>query len=143
MLESTIKSTLTGDLQTTALNFASFLSENNLTFKDGAVRHQDKVICYMHLDNGEEMPSPWTIWTEGDYSSEPASAPLTQHTKETAQANVNICASCGGSCNPGQQKVIFGKTFENVCSADMAFYRPSAETLECIKHLLLMRKNND
>ncbi|MCL2500025.1 MAG: hypothetical protein FWE90_06765 [Defluviitaleaceae bacterium] len=94
----------------------------------------------MHLDGGEEEPSPWTIWSDGDYSS--SSIPMDEGMKEIAWAHINTCASCGGGCAPGQTKVIFGKSFDGVCNADMAFYRPDSEVLECVKKLLLMRKEN-
>jgi hypothetical protein len=99
------------------------------------------ISLYMHIDSGEEEPSPWTIWTEGNYSSEIEGVPIDEHTKEIAWEHVNICASCG-DCSPGQRKVIFGKEFDNVCNADMAFYRPDVEMLECIKKLLQMRKSS-
>ena len=62
--------------------------------------------------------------------------------KEIAWAHINICASCGGKCSPGKGKTVFGKEFDNVCNADMAFHVPSAETLECVKKLLEMRKKD-
>jgi len=140
-LKNLIKDSLNGDILANALDFASFLEKNDMLFKDNAVSFQNEVVCYMHIDIGEEEPSPWTIWTEGDYIREIKVVPMDEQTKEIAWAHINICASCG-DCSPGQQKVIFGKEYNNVCNADMAFYRPDAETLECVKKLLLMRKNN-
>ena len=96
------------------------------------ISYNGKPICYMHLDSAKEYPGPWTIWTEGDYRIE--------RMKEIAWANVNVCGDCGAACSPGKRKVIFGKAFDNVCSADMAFYIPNVDTLACVKKLLTMRK---
>ena len=126
-----------------ALDFAAYIRTNEMVAggNHGEVCYKDKCICYMHLDGTEQEPGPWTIWTDGDYGRERADVPIDKHTKEIAWAHVNFCADCGGSCSPGKRKVIFGKEFDNVCSADMAFYVPDAEALECVKKLLDMRKH--
>jgi len=62
--------------------------------------------------------------------------------KEIAWSHINFCGSCGGDCSPGKPKNVFGKEFNNVCNAVMAFYAPNAETLEYVKELLLIRKNS-
>jgi hypothetical protein len=36
---------------------------------------------------------------------------------------------------------IFGKDFENVCGAILAFTNPDFETLKCVKKLMEMRKH--
>ena len=125
-------------------NFMEWLKANAMMFEDGQVSYKGACVCYMHLDDGEEMPSPWTIWSDGDYSRIDESVPLDEHMLEIAWANVNTCTGdeCPGKCGSGKDKIIFGKTFENVCNADMAFYIPCAETLECVKKLLLIRKND-
>ena len=131
---------LSGEVLKNALNFAAYLEANEMTFNSGVVSYKDKDICYMHLDSSDEYPSPWTIWTAGDYISEHEDVPISEQMKEIAWANINNCGDCGSGCNPGSRKVIFGKVFDNVCSADMDFYKPDAEALECLKKLLEMRK---
>ena len=98
----------------------------------GEVSLNGKTVCYLHIDGTENMPGPWTIWTEGDYSD----FPLDENMKEIAWANVSICGKCGGDCAPGSRKTILGKDFDNVCYAVMAFNNPDAKTLECVKKLL-------
>ena len=137
-LEHKIKESLSGEMLINALDLMSFLNENNMTFADSAVNYQDKVMCYMHIDNSSEEPGPWTIWTEGDYSNDDTT--IDEDMKEVAWSSVNVCGSCGGDCSPGKTKIIFGKSFNNVCNAVMAFYCPDANTLKCVKQLLLMRK---
>ena len=142
VFENTINEVLSGDNLKSALDFAEYLKANELDVNGSEISYNGKSVCYVHLDNTENYPGPWTIWTEGDYSSEHQDVPMSGHMKEIAWKHVNICGSCGGSCSPGKRKSIFGKEFDNVCSADMAFYVPNAETLECVKKLLEMRKND-
>jgi len=133
-----IKSTLKGSNLTNALDFATFLDANEMSFAENAVSYKNEVVCYMHLDENNEEPGPWTIWSEGDYSNE-----ITNNlNKETAWSHINYCGSCGGDCSPGKLQTIFGKEFNNVCNAVMAFYIPNAETLEHVKELLIIRKKS-
>jgi len=133
---------LSGGALQSALDFAAYLRENGLAAggEHGEVAYKGKCACYMHLDGSDQKPGPWTIWSEGGYSGEYDGIPMDARMKEIAWAHVNYCGDCGGSCSPGTQKVIFGKTFDHVCGADMAFHVPDAEALECVKKLLEMRK---
>jgi hypothetical protein len=107
----------------------------------GAVSYNGKTVCYMHVEDGEEYPAPWTVWTEGDYSGEHKVFPLSEREKEITLASVNICGNCGCDCAPGSRRIIFGKEFDNVCvGAVMAFYKPEGETLELVKKLIEMQK---
>ena len=140
--EGFVKAVLNGDTLKTALDFAAFLRANDMIAggEHGEISYKDKCLGYMYLDGIEQAPGPWTIWTQGDYSKEHEDVPMDERMKEIAWAHVNHCASCGGSCSPGTRKVIFGKEFENVCSADMAFHSPDTEAMECIMKLLETRK---
>lgn len=137
-IKDAFKAVLSGDALKNALDFADFLEANEMEVDGAQVSRKSKVMCYMHLEGGENYPAPWTIWTEGDYSGEHCD--ITPGMKEIAWANVNLCSDCGGSCTPGTRKSIFGKEFDGVCSADMAFYIPGGEALECVKKLLEIRK---
>ena len=140
MLKQTMNEFLSDEVLKNALNFADFLEENDMTINGAEISHNGKVICYMHLGGNDDYPSPWTIWTEGDYSKDAESNPVTEQTKKIAWSNINHCDNCGAGCNPGFQKIIFDQTFEQVCNASMAFYKPDAENLEAVKKLLLIRK---
>jgi len=141
-LEDRIKDILTGETQKNALDFAAYLKANEMDGEGphGEVSCKGKCVCYVHMDGNPEKPGPWTIWPEGDFSGEHKDVPMNERMKEIAWANVNFCGNCGGGCSPGSQKVIFGKAFDHVCSAPMAFCDPDAKTLECVKKLLDMRK---
>jgi len=60
--------------------------------------------------------------------------------KEIAWASVNICTTGHCDSSPGARRTILGKAFDNVCTITLAFTDPDAETLECVKKILLMRK---
>jgi len=51
---------------------------------------------------------------------------------------VAILAALAG----GSRKTVFGKEFEYVCRTTMRFDNPDAETVECMKRLIELRKNN-
>jgi len=145
MYEGTVKDkmneVLSGEVLKSALDFAAYLEANEMDVIGAEVSYKGKAVCYMYLGNGEIYPSPWTIWTEGDYSNESETIPMNEQMKEIAWANINRCDDCGAGCTPGKYKLIFGKEFDHMCNADMAFYMPVAETLECLKKLLEMRKH--
>ena len=135
------------DMMRNVLSFGAFLQENGAITNGAEISYKSKTLCFMHLDNTTAEPGPWTIWTDGDYSSEHEGVPIDEQTKKIAWEHVNICANfasdgkyCGCGSQPGHTKVIFGKTFNNVCNADMAFYIPGAAELDCAKKLLLIRK---
>lgn len=136
---------LTGYVLKDALDFAEFLSANGIIQADQhAMHYKGKCVCY--LDTRNESHS-WIVWTEGDYSKEHDTFPIDERTKGVAWENVMKCGNCDGvDCKPGKTKTVFGKEFANICNADnvnmtFMFSNPTAETLECIKKLVLMRKH--
>ena len=143
-IDEVFKEVLTGDVLKTALEFADFLSVNGITQADQhAMHYRGKCVCY--LDTRNESHS-WIVWTEGDYSNEHDGFPIDEFTKDIAWANVMKCGNCEGVDCIGKTKVIFGKEFNNICNANnvnmtFMFTNPDAETLECVKKLILMRKH--
>ena len=65
---------------------------------------------------------------------------LDEAMKKIAREHVNVCAKCGGECAPGSRKTVYGKEFDNVCGALLAFTDPSTEMLECVKKLFELIK---
>jgi hypothetical protein len=144
-IESKLNDALSGGTLENALEFMKFLNANEIIQADQHAMHfKDECVCY--IDTRKEHNS-WVVWTEGDYSNEHESYPIDKNTKNIAWANVMKCGNCAGvDCSPGKTKTIFEKEFENVCNADnvnmtFMFTNPDAETLECVKKLVLMRKN--
>jgi len=108
------------------------------------LHYKGECVCY--IDTRSESRS-WIVWTEGDYSSEYESFPIDERTKKIAWENVMKCGNCNDcDCSPGKTKMIFDQEFANICNANnvnMAFMftSPNAETLECVKKLVEMRKH--
>ena len=145
-IEDIMREYLRGDMLANALDFAAYLKANDMSFKDGAVHYKDNAVCYMHfgtaeLGTDEDYPSPWTIWTDGDYSEERADVPIDERMKEFLWTNcVNKCGGCGGDCSPGKRAVIFGKEFDNVCHAVIDLYKLDGETYNYLKPLIEMKR---
>ena len=105
--------------------------------------YNGKCVCYIDTRNRKHS---WIVWTEGDYSGEREGFPIDESTKEIAWANVMKCRNCDDIDCRGKAKIVFGKEFANICNADnvnmtFMFTNPDAEVLECVKTLVLMRKN--
>ena len=139
--EEFVTQALKGDTQKHALDFAAFLRARGMVVEKNhsQVTSNGKVMCYLHIGGEAEMPGPWTIWPNGDFCGIPIGFVFDESMKEIAWAHVNICGSCGGQCAPGSHKTLFGKEFDNVCGAVMAFTDPNAAELECVKKLLEMK----
>lgn len=86
-------------------------------------------------DNADtEESGSWTVWSDDSNSEWYEDFRLDEHTKEIAQANVDICVNCGRT-----NKTIFGKTFGNVCRTTFRFDSPDVEMVECAKRLVKIR----
>ena len=144
MNEIITEANLKGETLSNANNFAQFLESEGMLAggEHGAVTYNGKIVCYMHIDGNDEVPGPWTVWPDGDYSTDSDDLSLCDKNKEIAWANINICGDCGGKCAPGSTKTIFGKQLDNVCGAVLAFCDPKGEALECLKEVLKIRKNS-
>ena len=141
-IEALINEVLKGGSRKNALDFVAYLHDNEMIVGENhsEVSYNGESICYMHIDGSDQAPGPWTIWSDDNAIYEHGDASLDEHTKEIAWARANVCGSCGGDCSPGKHKTIFDKEFDNICSSTFMFTNPDAETLECVKKLLAMRK---
>jgi len=139
--EQIITEILTGDTQKNALDLAAFLKANDMETGEnhGTIVYNGEVLAYMHMDGKPEMPGPWTIWPSVK-GIVPEGFIFDDDMKEIAWKNVNICGKCGGDCAPGSSKNIYGKDFDNVCGALLAFTNPTADELACVKSILEMIK---
>jgi len=143
-IEDAFNEYFTGDTLKNALDFAEFLRANEMVYNgDYEIHYKGKLACY--IDTPNDKSYMWRIWTVGDYSNEYDEFPIDERTKEIAWANVVYCGNCDDvDCDPGKTEIIFGKEFVNVCrGADnlaMRYKNPNAETLECMKKMVDMRK---
>ena len=139
--KGTILNTLTGETQQNALDFASFLDEKGMTADSGQISCNGQVICYMHMDGKAEMPGPWTLWPSVT-GTVPEGFALSEAMTKIVHEHVNICGDCGSKCAPGSRKMVYGKEFDNVCGALLAFTDPTPDVLACVKKLLELIKHD-
>ena len=141
-MEDIFKEALTGEVLENALNFVKFLNANEIVLaKQHELHYKGERVCY--IDTFKDS-NTWSVWTEGDYSSECEGFLIDEQTKEIAWKHANKCGGCeGNACKPGANRIIFGKAFSNICNGahvDMKFDNPDAESIEGLKKLLRMRK---
>ncbi len=154
-IEKFINEVLTGETQKNALEFAAFLSANQMLFVRGKgywddklywmIKYKDEYVCFILINGSgtEEKFAPLTIWSDDSDSNWYGNFPLDEHTKEIVWKNVDICGNCGGCHNPGGScKMIFGKEFSNVCRTTLRFINPDIEALRCVKKMVEIRKND-
>lgn len=125
-IEEQINEELTGDTQKNALDFAAFLKANDTL--PGCLIVQPK-----------GNPPNWTIFL-GGYScalcrDEYQDYPIDEDLKEFAWANVHHCRSCGCGYRPGRRVHLFGRAFDNVCTAVLGITNSEGEKLELAKRL--------
>lgn len=153
-IENDIKEYLTGDARRNAQDFVALLCVNKMKFeraKDGywaderywLIKYKDEYVCFIMVNGSEyeNEPEGWIVWSDDSDSDWYADAPLDEHMKEIAWKNVDICGNCS-SCAGGIRKTIFSKEFEHVCRTTMRFDNPDSETVECLKKLMELRKND-
>jgi len=153
-IENVINDMLKHDAQKHALDFVAHLraseapeslsiTKNNENDESlWLVKCKDKSVCVIFINGSDDFPGPWTVWIDGDYIGEHADSPVDEYVKEAAWANVAPCGSCGGDCSPGSRRTVFGKAFENVCNSTLMFANPDIETLDCMKKIADVRKND-
>jgi hypothetical protein len=147
-IEDEIKnSDLSGDLQQHTLKFVFFLKDNEFSIETEDDGNGWKII-YMNECVGHMNFVNIGIWIDtcdfGDNSS------ADDVLKETTWAHVRICEhfssggkQCGCGNQPGFNRIIFGKEHKNLCFSHLEFMNPDAETLENIKKLMLLYKQNN
>jgi hypothetical protein len=156
-IESHVCEMLTGDAKNNALEFVAYLKANDMTFERGQGYWEDK--CYWVINyNGKRIwsvlingygekahkdePEGWNLWSDDSGYNSFEDYPLDEHTKETAWENVDYCGHCGGMCEGGRHKTVFGKGFDKVCNTTFRFDNPDSEAVECAKKLVEIRKND-
>ena len=136
-IEDDILELFDGGLKETALKFAAYLNENQLTPKqDGPADWKIPYEQY-HLCMIQPELNKWTFtFFFGDYSGE-----FDEDFITTVQEHIQICASCHDGCTGGIDTTVFGKDIKNVCSQHpIQFNNPTEGDLKHIKNMLEFSK---
>lgn len=131
--------------QDIALEFVSYLENNNMTFiKDNGsywkekiyywIQFNGKCVCFIEI-KGSKDTNQWTVWSD-DMGSE---CLVDSEIIENAWKHINYCKQCG-SCSGGKSKKVFGKVFDNVCGCTFRIDNPTVEDLPFLKEMIEIRK---
>ena len=148
-IEEYICAELDPEEQRIALEFIGFLKENHLTFhreKDGYwkdkiyywVESGKECVCFIAIKNPDEESNHWTVWSADMGSQWLEDVPADGGIREIAWKYVDHCGHCG-SCSGGRHKVIFGKTFDDVCGCTFRIDNPHTEDLAFLKKMVEIR----
>lgn len=102
------------------------------------IEYQGECICFIAIRDPEEPENRWTVWSEDMGSQWLAADTVSESVREVAWDHVDHCGNCG-SCGGGREKVIFGKTFDDVCGCTFRFDNPTREMLPVMKKLVDIR----
>lgn len=131
------------ELQSVALNFVSFLEENNITFyKDNCDCWKNKIyywckynndcVLFISIKDPDEPQNLWTIWSDDIKSEWLENYDVDDNIKELAWKHIDHCGHCGG----GRRKIIFGREFKAVCGCTFRVDNPNKEDLLFLKKII-------
>ena len=148
IIEDVINDTFEGETQKNALDFVTFLRGNKMnptnTSKNGwKISSKACVVCYIWIESetGTLTLNPFI----GEYKHSSLSDKFKEivWSKKPQGAPCGICHIISGdgyNCSY-KIKAIFGKNFDDACARSIVFKNPHSSEYECLKELLLMRKN--
>ena len=143
--EDKINDFLRGSAQKHALDFAAFLRANDLLSDGDGSGYGWSIGDFGFMKVPEREKELW-IWF-GDCIFD-LSCPADNELRETVWAHVVICPQvtcpykrhCG--CEQDVGGIIFGREFDSTCYMPLGFFNPDARTLEDVKKLVLLIKDN-
>jgi hypothetical protein len=149
IIEDVINDVLKEDIQKNALELISHLRVGQESVKFSIDQHDEKDtsgwnvknLGFIIINGSNEFPGPWTMWIGVDNIGESLKIPVEEHIKEFAWSHVSPCGNCGGKCSPGTNTKIFGKDFVNVCQNNLIFINPDAKTVDYMRRIIDIRKN--
>ena len=148
-IEDYISRELSGTDRQTALDFVRFLREKELHFhrdtcdcwKDKIyywVQRGDDCVCFIAIADPDEPANRLTVWSDDMCLPQSEAAAVSDAVREAAWRYVDHCGHCG-SCGSGRRKIIFGRTFEDVCGCTFRVDNPSPGDLPFLKEVVELR----
>ena len=143
-IEDYIDENLIDEAKTVALEFVTFLRNNNIEFyKDNGPCWKDKIyywlkydencVAFIVINNPDEPENLWTVWS--DDSAVFKNDIIDEEIKNIAWNHVDFCGHCG-SCSGGKKKIIFGKEFDGVCGCTFRVDNPKRSDLPFLKKMI-------
>lgn len=143
-----IRTHLPPDEQERANAFVRFLLANNLHFRrDTSPCWRDKryywvmdgteCVCFIAIADPDEPQNRFTVWSD-DMGNDALNTTVDDRVRILAWQHVDHCGRCG-SCGGGRHKVIFGRTFDDVCGCTFRVDNPNADDLLFLKELVRIR----
>jgi AAA+ ATPase superfamily predicted ATPase len=135
-IEDAIIENLDGELKETALKFAAYLNENQLTPNMsawGKIPFNGYNLGWMRVEGKNEwLFEIFNYLKFGEFNDGD------EEFNKTVHDHVNICdAPCHDECWRAKDVKVFGKEFKSVCSQhSRAFVNPDGKTIEHIKKLI-------
>jgi len=134
IIEDELRKALSGDLLENVLNFVAYLKEIGMTIHPddpNRFTYMGEYTCILVFFDDMLFICDCPICEHDGF-------PIEESLKEFAQANVKKCDNhqeCDHEAK-GATKTIFGKEFDNLCSSEIQFFNPDAESFEKIKKLM-------
>ena len=148
-IEDVINNVLKDDVQGNILDLLTHIRKNdengnyfiNINDENDESGWSVKNLGFIVITGSDDFPGPWTMWLDVDNIGEYSEFTVDEHIKEFAWSNVSPCGSCGGECSPGKSTKVFGKGFDNTCQANLMFINPDANTVNNMKKIIDIKKN--
>jgi len=146
LIENAINEKLTGETQANALDLIAFMRANEFLNEDGwEIYYKGEGIGCIDIAKIDSDKDEFWFWPSLGWDID-GNGSAYDELKEFAWAHVRICRQkkyCAGYCDASRNRwKIFGKEYESTCHAPMSFTNPNANTVENIKKLMLIIKQN-
>ena len=143
-----IRTHLPPDEQNRANAFVRYLLDLHLHFhRDTSPCWRDKryywvmdgteCVCFIAIADPDEPENRFTVWSD-DMGDEALNTAVDDRVRTLAWQHVDHCGRCG-SCGGGRHKVIFGRTFDDVCGCTFRVDNPDADDLLFLEEMVRLR----
>lgn len=149
-IEAYIEENLSGEAKETALAFAAHLRELGIEFyKDTCpcwrdkiyywLKYKDACVGFLAIKDPDEPHNLWTVWCDDGTTDWSQTFGLDEALIEVGCSHIDFCGFCG-ACGGGRDRVILGRTFENVCNCTFRLDNPTSDSLSFMKKMVEIRK---
>jgi len=146
VIEDVIGDVLEGDVLQNAVNLIAYLRENKMKPAWSAtnawkISYKTYTVCFIRLHGAAEYHNLKAgSWHVIPFIGEYEDFALSGELREIVWANKKTCPQCGKCALKLHQ--VFGKEYDYVCEKSIVFTNPDAKSVECVKRLLELRRND-